>query len=206
MLKKYTQKRELEKSKEPPAKLFKRKKGNVVFVIQKHAATRLHYDLRLEVDGVLKSWAVPKGPSLDPKNKRLSIMVEDHPYAYKDFEGIIESGYGKGAVIIWDKGFYSIDGHTGKEAESLMRKGLEKGEVHFTLEGTKLHGEFALVKFKRETDEWLLIKAHDEFASTEDVTKLDRSVVSECTLEDLGGPRAPKSPAKKAKKLKLLKK
>lgn len=198
----YASKRTLSKSKEPKAKDFKRTKGDLEFVIQKHAASRLHYDLRLEVDGVLKSWAIPKGPSLDPKNKRLAIMVEDHPFGYKDFEGVIEEGYGKGAVIIWDRGSYSVKGLSSQESEDLMRQGLNKGEVHFSLEGEKLKGEFILVKLKKEKDEWLLIKAKDPYASKIEITKKDRSVVSNHTLEELGGPRSFKPALQKAPKAK----
>jgi len=132
-----------------------------VFVIQKHSATRLHYDLRLEMDGVLKSWAVPKGPSLDPGVKRLAIHVEDHPFAYRKFEGQIPAGeYGAGDVIIWDRGTYEIEGAL-SGAEQLA-----KGDLKFTLHGDKLQGSFALVKLRRSErqNEWLLIKHRDEFA------------------------------------------
>lgn len=122
----------------------------LIFVVQKHHARRLHYDLRLERDGVLKSWAVPKGPSLNPEDKRLAIMVEDHPYEYKDFEGVIPAGnYGAGKVIIWDKGTY----------EPVGDSSIEKGHFNFKLNGKKLKGEFALIKLKnKEKNEWLLIK------------------------------------------------
>lgn len=169
-LKAYKQKRNLKKSKEPAAKLKKKRAGVLHFVVQKHAATRLHYDFRLEMDGVLKSWAIPKGPSMNPKDKRLAVHVEDHPYEYKDFEGIIPEGYGAGAVIIWDQGTYTLD-----EAK--------KTSFHITLKGKKLKGGFALVNFRE--DQWLLIKSNDRYACETDVTKKDRSVVSKRKLETL---------------------
>ena len=157
------------------------------FVIQKHHASRLHYDFRLEMDGVLKSWAVPKGPSTDPAVKRLAMMVEDHPYDYKDFEGIIPKGnYGAGTVIVWDEGTYEpLEKAATKEAqEKLLLKELKSGSLKFRLNGEKLHGEFALVKTKgMEDNAWLLIKHKDEFSSKSDITKKDKSVLSDRTLE-----------------------
>jgi len=152
------------------------------FVIQKHDASHLHYDFRLEMDGVLKSWAVPKGPSLDPATKRLAMMVEDHPFSYKDFEGIIPKGnYGAGTVIVWDEGTYEpIDDSKGKAAQekSLLAQ-LKSGSLKFHLKGKKLKGEFALVKTKGMGDNaWLLIKHNDKYASTEDISKKDKSVIS----------------------------
>ncbi|HEY5969882.1 MAG TPA: DNA polymerase ligase N-terminal domain-containing protein, partial [Chitinophagaceae bacterium] len=117
------------------------------FVIQKHDATRLHYDFRLELEGVLKSWAVPKGPSLNPEDKRLAMMVEDHPYDYRTFEGIIPEGnYGAGTVIVWDEGTYeALEGDSKKEQEKILLQQLKKGSLKFKLNGSKLKGEFALV-------------------------------------------------------------
>lgn len=177
-LSKYLSKRNLKKSLEPAARLFKRKKGSLEFVIQKHAATHLHYDLRLEVDGVLKSWAIPKEPSLDPSIKRLAMMVEDHPFDYRNFEGIIPSGYGAGTVEIWDKGIYSVEEKSKKDSEELMRKGLKKGLLHFTLKGHRLKGNFSLVRMKKEKNEWLLIKKKDAF-SQEDEIKINPEVLGE---------------------------
>jgi bifunctional non-homologous end joining protein LigD len=155
---------------------------HLIFVIQKHAASHLHYDFRLEMDGVLKSWAIPKGPSTDPAQKRLAMMVEDHPYAYHSFEGNIPKGeYGGGSVIVWDEGYYEpLDEIQGKAAqqEHLLQQ-LEMGSLKIRLHGQKLNGEFALVKTKGMGENgWLMIKHHDEFASSGDVTTLDRSVVS----------------------------
>jgi len=147
LLKKYRAKRNLKVSKEPLPKLLKRKKGLLHFVVHKHAASHLHYDFRMEVDGVLKSWAVPKGPSLNPSDKRLAIRVEDHPFAYKDFEGVIPKGYGAGKVLIWDQGTYFID--DAKESEQLAREGLKKGVLHFTLNGKKLKGSFFFDQIQR---------------------------------------------------------
>ncbi|UFS71745.1 DNA ligase D [Geomonas sp. RF6] len=161
--------------------------GELSFVVQKHAATRLHYDFRLELDGVLKSWAIPKGPSLDPALKRLAMHVEDHPYEYKDFEGTIPKGnYGAGDVIIWDKGSYRALNRDGSEGdEDALRKGYEKGDLKFILYGEKLKGEFALVRIKSADDNsWLLLKKKDQFATTEDITRDARSVVTERILED----------------------
>jgi len=200
-LKKYLCKRKMEETPEPKGKIFSRKKGNLQFVIQKHAARRLHYDLRLEVGGVLKSWAVPKGPSTDPQVKRLAVMVEDHPYEYRHFEGIIPSGYGKGTVMIWDHGTYDVDGKSGPETEKVIQEGLKKGAIHFTLNGDKLHGRFTLFKLKGEGDEWILIKSKDQFSSTQDITEKNRSAVSERTLEEIAG-KAKIPPPKKEKKKK----
>lgn len=183
----YKKKRDFSKTSEPAA-AKKSSKGDLTFVIQKHDATRLHYDFRLELDGVLKSWAVPKGPSLNPKDKRLAMMVEDHPFDYKDFEGIIPEGtYGAGEVIVWDEGTYSAPGAKNrKESEELLRKGLAKGDLKFELNGHKLKGGFALVKMKsRGEKEWLLIKHRDEYAAVEDVLEDDRSVKTDRTLEDI---------------------
>jgi len=160
------------------------------FVIQKHDASRLHYDFRLELRGVLKSWAVPKGPSLNPADKRLAMLVEDHPFDYKNFEGIIPEGnYGAGTVIIWDQGTYEpIDetAETKAAQEKILMAGFHKGSLKIRMHGEKLKGEFALVKMKgREENTWLLIKHRDEFASTKDVTKQDASVVSGKTIEEM---------------------
>src|SRR6187200_680527 len=158
------------------------------FVIQKHDATRLHYDFRLQMEGVLKSWAVPKGPSLNPEDKRLAMMVEDHPYDYRTFEGIIPEGnYGAGTVIVWDEGTYeALEGGSKKEQEKSLLQQLKKGSLKFKMNGSKLKGEFALVKLKNaENNAWLLIKHRDKYAKETDVTKKDKSVVSGKTIKTI---------------------
>lgn len=184
-LKQYESKRNFAKTAEPKAGTSK-DKNKLHFVIQKHDASRLHYDFRLEMDGVLKSWAVPKGPSTDPKNKRLAMMVEDHPFDYKDFEGIIPKGeYGGGTVIVWDKGTYEpIEVIKGKKAqEKHLLKQLDEGSVKIILKGEKLKGEFALVKTNGMGENgWLLIKHKDDFASSKDITSQDKSVLSGKTI------------------------
>jgi bifunctional non-homologous end joining protein LigD len=187
-LEKYIEKRDFKKTAEP--KLGKSKdKEHLVFVVQKHDASRLHYDFRLEMGGVLKSWAVPKGPSMDPKVKHLAMMVEDHPFDYLNFEGIIPKGeYGGGTVIVWDKGIYEpIEEIKGKKAEEKhLLKQLASGELKIKLHGKKLNGEFALVKTPGMGENaWLLLKHKDEFAGKEDITKQDRSVLSGKTIETM---------------------
>jgi bifunctional non-homologous end joining protein LigD len=187
-LDKYVEKRDFTKTAEP--KEGKSKNADALtFVIQKHDATRLHYDFRLEMDGVLKSWAVPKGPSTDPQTKRLAMMVEDHPYDYRTFEGIIPKGeYGGGTVIVWDEGTYEpIEQIKGKKAqEKHLLKQLESGSVKIILHGKKLKGEFALVKTHgMGGDSWLLIKHKDKFASADDITKKDKSILSKKTIEQM---------------------
>jgi bifunctional non-homologous end joining protein LigD len=162
----YNKKRNFNETSEPTGKI-KKSVSNLSFVIQRHKASRLHYDFRLELDGVLKSWAVPKGPSLNPKDKRLAMMVEDHPYDYKDFAGEIPEGnYGAGIVEIWDEGTYNdIDNSPKDVAEKKLRAGLKAGDLKFQLFGKKLKGEFALVKLKsKEDNSWLLIKHRDNYA------------------------------------------
>jgi bifunctional non-homologous end joining protein LigD len=197
-LKDYKSRRTFEKTPEPKPHL--RLKGNhLVFVVQKHAARALHYDLRLELEGVLKSWAVPKGPSLNPSLKRLAVMVEDHPLDYKDFEGVIpEHNYGAGSVIIWDRGVYHHPSDKdGKESEKLLLEGLRKGDLKFVLDGEKLQGEFALVKTRKDEKSWLLLKKKDGYASVEDILKKNRSVVSNKTLEDISQDNLKKSSRQK---------
>lgn len=187
-LKNYKEKRNFKKTSEPKGKT-KKVEEELIFVVQKHDATTLHYDFRLELDGVLKSWAVPKGPSLSPQEKRLAMMVEDHPFDYKDFEGVIPKGsYGAGEVIVWDKGTYhSIETDDKKKSIPLLRQGLEKGDLKFTLHGVKLNGQFALVNMKKpKQNAWLLIKKNDEFATNEDILIDDRSVVSGKGINEVG--------------------
>lgn len=167
-LKEYKDKRDFRKTPEPKGK--KKSSGEDVFVVQKHDASHLHYDLRLEVGGVLKSWAVPKGPSLNPKTKRLAVMTEDHPVDYADFEGVIPEGYGAGTVMVWDEGTYENLSERDGEGIS-MAEGLEKGHVKFELKGKKLKGAWDLIKTGMGGSEknWLLIKEKDEHASEKDI-------------------------------------
>ncbi|HEX2935604.1 MAG TPA: DNA ligase D [Bacteroidales bacterium] len=188
-LEKYKQKRDKTKTPEPFSGESK-DKDKLRFVIQKHAASHLHYDFRLEMQGVLKSWAVPKGPSLDPAVKRLAMMVEDHPFDYRTFEGIIPKGqYGGGTVIVWDEGTYEAEGLEGKpkkEQEKHLLDALSGGSLKFVLHGSKLKGSFALVKTTGKAENsWLLIKHRDEFASSDDITLKDVSVQSGLTLEQV---------------------
>ena len=180
----YKKKRRFNKTPEPGPEKKKTKTGRM-FVIQKHRATALHYDFRLEADGVLKSWAVPKGPSLDPKVKRLAMQVEDHPVDYADFEGVIPEGeYGGGTVMVWDYGTYE------PEETDDVGAALKKGELKFTLDGQKLKGSWVLVKTRNR--QWLLIKHKDYYTTEEDVTEIaPASILTRRTLaeiaEDEGG-------------------
>lgn len=186
----YKRKRSFDDTPEPSGtKKTKAAAKALSFVVQKHDASRLHYDFRLEMGGVLKSWAVPKGPSLNPNDKRLAMMVEDHPYDYRSFEGTIPEGnYGAGTVIVWDNGTYEPleeVPHASKQ-EKLLLKQLRDGNLKFRLHGKKLKGEFALVLMKgRQENAWLLIKKNDEFASPADVLKRAESVVSGKNIEDV---------------------
>ncbi|MEO6167690.1 MAG: DNA ligase D, partial [Chitinophagales bacterium] len=183
-LAKYKEKRNFKESPEPVG--GKPDSDKLRFVIQKHDASHLHYDFRLEMEGVLKSWAVPKGPSTDPDVKRLAMMVEDHPYDYRNFEGIIPSGYGAGTVIVWDEGFYELanaDGKDKKAQDKEFRKGIYSGKLHFVMHGKKMKGEYALVKTHgRGENSWLLFKVKDKYISKEDITLKDKSVISKKTL------------------------
>jgi bifunctional non-homologous end joining protein LigD len=165
-------------------------KDKLLFVVQKHDASHLHYDFRLEMEGVLKSWAIPKGPSLNPEDKRLAMMVEDHPFDYRTFEGIIPEGnYGAGTVMVWDEGTYEPlenPSKNKKENEKNLLRQLHAGSLKFVMHGKKLKGEFALVKTAyRGENSWLLIKHRDEYAATTDVTKKDKSVTSKRTLTQI---------------------
>ncbi len=186
----YRRKRKFDQTPEPKADKKPKKSKALRFVVQKHAATRTHYDFRLELDGALLSWAVPKGPTLTSGDPRLAVHVEDHPIDYGDFEGVIPKGnYGAGTVMVWDAGTYVERGSTARaDSEKAMRAGMEKGHVTFVLEGEKLRGEFALVKIKKKgapPNGWLLIKKHDAEASRQDVTKQDRSCVTGRSMEEI---------------------
>src|SRR5918992_311000 len=186
----YSAKRSFNLTPEPPGVVPEGRSGPLLFVIQQHSATRLHYDFRLECDGVLKSWAVPKGPSLDPAEKRLAVQTEDHPFDYASFEGVIPPGqYGAGEVIVWDCGVYSPDEAQDwvddrEEAERQVREGLEKGKVSVLLRGEKVKGSFALVRTK-DAKTWLLIKHKDRFVATTDVTAQNRSVLSGISVDEM---------------------
>src|ERR1700709_1808957 len=186
----YKQKRNFKKTAEPAG--GEPDKGKLRFVVQKHAASHLHYDFRLEVKGVLKSWAVPRGPSMDPEERRLAMAVEDHPYDYKDFEGIIPKGQnGGGTVIVWDEGTYepaTDDKLKDKAAEEhWMMSNYYKNALKITLHGHKLKGDFILLKFKDDKYEgaWRLIKADDQYAAKEDILLKDKSVISKLTIEQM---------------------
>jgi bifunctional non-homologous end joining protein LigD len=197
----YRRKRRFAETPEPTGGIAS-KNGPLRFVVQKHHASHLHYDFRLEVDGALKSWAVPKGPSLDPTQKRLAMQVEDHPLDYRSFEGTIPAGnYGAGTVMVWDEGFVrSEDGADRKTSEQALRSGIEKGRLSFVLEGSKLAGEFSLVRLPRGgRNSWLLIKKSDEAAGDDDVLAQDRSAVSGRSLEEIAAGKPLKKAAAKAK-------
>jgi bifunctional non-homologous end joining protein LigD len=158
----YRTKRRFETTPEPAPRRSRSRSGHL-FVVQKHRARQLHYDFRLEVDGVLKSWSVPKGPSLDPSVKRLAVAVEDHPVDYADFEGVIPEGeYGGGTVMVWDRGSYQPEDSVDVAAA------LAKGHLAFTLRGEKLKGGWSLVRLRGR--DWLLVKRRDRYASTRDIT------------------------------------
>lgn len=183
----YKKKRRLNETPEPAG--GRAPAAQLRFVVQKHHASRLHYDFRLELRGVLKSWAVPKGPSLNPDDKRLAMEVEDHPYDYKDFEGVIPKGnYGAGTVIVWDEGTYEpLESNGDKKAmEKDLMKQWRAGSLKVVLKGKKLKGEFALVKMKgKEDNAWLLIKHNDQYATDTEVTLKEKSVVSKLTLNQV---------------------
>jgi len=186
----YSAKRSFQATPEPAPAAGEAREGPLLFVIQQHSARRMHYDFRLECDGVLKSWAVPKGPSPDPAEKRLAVHTEDHPLAYATFEGVIPPGqYGAGEVIVWDCGVYSPDEgghwfHDRAEAERQVRAGLGKGKLSILLRGEKVKGSYALVRTKEQKN-WLLIKHKDRFAAKADLTARDRSVLTNISVEEM---------------------
>jgi bifunctional non-homologous end joining protein LigD len=192
----YKQKRDFQKTQEPSGQATLKTSNRRRFVIQKHDATRLHYDLRLELDGVFKSWAVTKGPSLDPHDKRLAVEVEDHPLDYGDFEGTIPKGqYGGGTVMLWDRGYWEPEGNKSSE------QALAKGDFKFTLEGDRLHGSFVLVRMRNDRDggkrtNWLLIKHHDDFSVDENgaavLEENATSVASGRTMEAIAAGKGKK--------------
>ena len=180
-LKEYKKKRDFRKTKEPRSETTNGYED--IFVIQKHKASSLHYDFRFSLEGVLKSWAVPKGPSTDPSVKRLAIMTEDHPLAYADFEGTIPEGeYGAGKVIIWDRGNYE-----NKKPNKTLQEGLKEGHITIMLDGYKLKGGYALTRINKEKNQWLLVKMNDEYADREtDILKSKpKSIESRKSLEEI---------------------
>ena len=193
-LEEYKRKRDFSKTPEPPPKVAKKNAREPFFCVQKHLASHLHYDFRLEHNGVLLSWAVPKGPSLDPKTKRLAMKVEDHPFDYGEFEGVIPEGYGAGIVMLWDKGTWTPEGDD-------IDAALKKGDLKFTLNGYKLKGSWVLVRTggrypganrgggapgSSNDRSWLLIKHRDEWAGDLDITEFaPKSVKSGGDFEDI---------------------
>jgi bifunctional non-homologous end joining protein LigD len=191
----YRRKRDFTRTDEPKGGTI-RAARKLAFVIQKHAASHLHYDLRLELDGVMKSWAVPKGPSLDPSVKRLAMQVEDHPVEYNSFEGTIPEGeYGGGTVMLWDRGTYTYGGGDSDDPLEALRRAYAKGDFKFVLNGKRLKGSWVLVRMRRDTPgkaQWLLIKHRDEYAAPgSDVTAEHlTSVATGRTMEEISGGRS----------------
>jgi bifunctional non-homologous end joining protein LigD len=191
-LESYRKKRSFDQTPEPAGRV-RRTGRKQMFVVQKHASSHLHYDFRLEIGGVLVSWAVPKGPTLDPSSKRFATMTEDHPIQYAEFEGVIPEGhYGAGTVIVWDKGNFEPEGDLSPEEQ------LTRGALKFELEGKKLRGAFVLVHMgrhsgkPREKSRWLLIKRKDQWANSQwkaEAPPVVRSVLTGRTLEEIGGAR-----------------
>jgi bifunctional non-homologous end joining protein LigD len=177
-LEEYRRKRNFARTPEPAGLVKKRKGRELFFCVQKHLASHLHYDFRLEHEGVLLSWAVPKGPSLDPKTRRLAMKVEDHPLDYGEFEGVIPEGYGAGIVMLWDRGTWT------PEVDD-VDAALKKGDLKFTLDGFKLKGSWVLVR-TRDARTWLLIKHRDDWAGDLDITEFaPKSVKSNGDFEDI---------------------
>jgi bifunctional non-homologous end joining protein LigD len=190
-LEEYRRKRDFKTTPEPPPKVAKRKGRELFFCVQKHLASHLHYDFRLEHNGVLLSWAIPKGPSLDPKTKRLAMHVEDHPLAYGEFEGVIPEGYGAGIVMLWDRGTWTPESPD-------IDAALKKGDLKFRLDGYKLKGSWVLVRTGGRYPggsgdrSWLLIKHRDEWSGDLDIAEFaPRSVKSDGDFEDILGEDTP---------------
>jgi bifunctional non-homologous end joining protein LigD len=186
----YNRKRDFTRTKEPAGMVPKTTGKALHFVVQKHAASRLHYDFRLELDGVMKTWAVPKGPSYDPKVRRLAMEVEDHPISYNTFEGTIPAGeYGGGTVMLWDRGTYEAEDGGGPAS---LRRGYEKGDLKFVLHGKRLRGAWVLVRMNRPgPPQWLLIKHRDGTADADvDITEEETtSVVTDRTMDEIAAGR-----------------
>jgi bifunctional non-homologous end joining protein LigD len=185
----YKRKRDFTKTAEPEGKTTRGRSARALkYVIQKHAASRLHFDFRLELDGVMKSWAVPKGPSYDPAVRRLAMEVEDHPIEYNSFEGTIPKGeYGGGTVMLWDRGTYEPEAGGGAKA---LREGYERGDLKIVLRGKRLRGGWVLVRMRRDEGgraQWLLIKHRDEYADADYdvVADVTTSVASGRTMDEI---------------------
>jgi bifunctional non-homologous end joining protein LigD len=199
----YHRKRDFEKTPEPAGRAGRTRRAALEFVIQKHAASSLHFDFRLELDGVMKSWAVPRGPSLDPTVKRLAIQVEDHPIEYNTFEGTIPEGeYGGGTVMLWDRGTYTAaDDATDPPGE--LRRGYESGELSFVLDGERLHGAWALIRTRRgsgKQQQWLLVKRRDDHAipGSDVVAEYTTSVATGRTMEEIATGAGKRSTSKRS--------
>ena len=189
----YNRKRDFTRTREPAGTVPRGKGKTLHFVVQKHAASHLHYDFRLELDGVMKSWAVPKGPSLDPSVRRLAMEVEDHPISYNTFEGTIPAGeYGGGTVMLWDRGTYEAEDGGGVES---LRRGYEKGDLKIVLHGKRLKGGWVLVRMQRPgRPQWLLIKHRDgtEDPSRDLTEQYTTSVVTRRTMDSIAAGRGGK--------------
>jgi len=189
----YRRKRDFSVTSEPSGGSKKSTPQKLAFVIQKHAASHLHFDFRLELDGVMKSWAVPKGPSLDPAVKRLAVEVEDHPIEYNQFEGTIPAGeYGGGTVMLWDRGHYHADGDA-VDPVAALRQGYERGDLKFVLEGKRLKGSWVLVRTRRPASrpQWLLIKHRDRFARPgfDPIEEYQTSVTTGRTMQQIASDK-----------------
>lgn len=190
----YRRKRDFSVTSEPSGHPRKPTGRKLAFVVQKHAASHLHFDFRLELDGVMKSWAIPKGPSLDPAVKRLAVEVEDHPIEYNRFEGAIPAGeYGGGTVMLWDRGHYHADGDPADPIAAL-REGYHRGDLKFVLEGKRLKGSWVLVRTRRPASkpQWLLIKHRDRFARPgfEPTEEYQTSVATARTMERIAADQS----------------
>lgn len=186
LLKKYKAKRDFSKTPEPKAIIISHDKEKRIFCVQEHHASHIHWDFRLEIDEVMPSWAIPKGPSLNPKEKRLAVQTEDHPVSYAKFEGVIPEGYGAGTVMLWDYGTYQ---NIREKDDKLvpMEKCLKEGRIEIILNGKKLKGVFVLVRFKDEAKNWLFFKKDDEYADARRniIKSANKSVLTDRTIEEI---------------------